>query len=63
MFCLAQLLLQCLEKEFDMWKDYGFFFFLTLKSDRHWLLHLLGEGDGIPLQSSCLENPMDGGDW
>ena len=21
---------------------------------------LLGEGDGIPLQYSCLENPMDG---
>ena len=20
-----------------------------------------GEGDGIPLQYSCLENPMDGG--
>ena len=22
-----------------------------------------GEGDGNPLQSSCLENPMDGGAW
>ena len=22
-----------------------------------------GEGDGIPLQYSCLENPMDGGAW
>ena len=22
-----------------------------------------GEGDGAPLQSSCLENPMDGGAW
>ena len=22
-----------------------------------------GEGDGIPLQYSCLENPMDGGGW
>ena len=21
------------------------------------------EGDGIPLQSSCLENPMDGKAW
>ena len=33
------------------------------------LLHLLGqegssgEGNGAPLQSSCLENPMDGGAW
>ena len=23
----------------------------------------LGEGDDIPLQCSCLENPMDGGAW
>ena len=22
-----------------------------------------GEGNGKPLQSSCLENPMDGGAW
>ena len=22
-----------------------------------------GEGSGIPLQYSCLENPMDGGTW
>ena len=23
----------------------------------------VGEGNGIPLQYSCLENPRDGGDW
>ena len=23
----------------------------------------LGEGNGTPLQCSCLENPMDGGAW
>ena len=23
----------------------------------------LGEGNGTPLQYSCLENPMGGGDW
>ena len=23
----------------------------------------LGEGNGNPLQYSCLENPMDGGSW
>ena len=23
--------------------------------------HILGEGNGTPLQYSCLENPMDGG--
>ena len=27
------------------------------------LLHLDGEGNGTPLQYSCLENPMDGGAW
>ena len=25
--------------------------------------HLIGEGNGTPLQYSCLEDPMDGGDW
>ena len=24
---------------------------------------LTGEGNGNPLQYSCLENPMDGGNW
>ena len=24
---------------------------------------LVGEGNGTPLQSSCLENPVDGGAW
>ena len=27
------------------------------------LRQLIGEGDGTPLQCSCLENPMDGGAW
>ena len=26
-------------------------------------MFLYGEGNGIPLQYSCLENPMDGGAW
>ena len=25
--------------------------------------HVAGEGNGTPLQYSCLENPMDGGAW
>ena len=25
--------------------------------------HMPGEGNGTPLQYSCLENPMDGGAW
>ena len=27
------------------------------------LSHIIGEGNGTPLQYSCLENPMDGGAW
>ena len=27
------------------------------------ICHLNGEGNGTPLQYSCLENPMDGGAW
>ena len=26
-------------------------------------MQMIGEGDGIPLQYSCLANPMDGGTW
>ena len=29
---------------------------------RHFILYF-GEGNGTPLQYSCLENPMDGGAW
>ena len=37
-------------------------------SSENWLLYnhvmpLIGEGNGTPLQYSCLENPMDGGAW
>ena len=27
------------------------------------VLIIVGEGNGTPLQYSCLENPMDGGAW
>ena len=27
------------------------------------LILFIGEGNGTPLQYSCLENPMDGGAW
>ena len=29
----------------------------------HFLLSCVGEGNGNPLQCSCLENPRDGGAW
>ena len=28
-----------------------------------WVGKIPGEGNGNPLQYSCLENPMDGGAW
>ena len=33
----------------------GWYYYLTI--------HYNAEGDGTPLQYSCLENPMDGGAW
>ena len=29
----------------------------------HCIVYIYGEGNGTPLQYSCLENPMHGGDW
>ena len=29
----------------------------------HFSLSCIGEGNGSPLQFSCLENPRDGGAW
>ena len=29
----------------------------------HFSLSCIGEGNGNPLQGSCLENPRDGGAW
>ena len=31
---------------------------LIIQCKLHW-----GEGNGTPLQHSCLENPIDGGAW
>ena len=50
----------------------GFFFFYFFFSGLGWIWvwHFigvaalrLGEGNGTPLQYSCLENPLDGGAW
>ena len=35
----------------------------NLKTESNYLLLQIGEGNGTPLQYSCLENPMDGGAW
>ena len=42
----------------------NFTFTFTMVSKQFWLSHILdGEGNGTPLQYSCLENPMDGRAW
>ena len=35
----------------------------SLNTFRTIYAEILGEGNGTPLQYSCLENPMDGGAW
>ena len=37
--------------------------FEQFEGNYHMLYIFIGEGDGTPLQYSCLENPMDGGAW
>ena len=47
------------------WEIFNPFFiihFWNLYLLRH-LAHCIGEGNGNPLQCSCLENPRDGGAW
>ena len=36
---------------------------LTERLHFHFLLSCIGEGNGNPIQCSCLENPRDGGAW
>ena len=36
---------------------------MTERLPFHFSLSCLGEGNGNPLQCSCLENPRDGGAW
>ena len=53
--------------------QYRFFFYFNLISPQinlpqsnllcYRILNNIGEGNGNPLQYSCLENPMDGGAW
>ena len=37
--------------------------YYSLKASILWYSAFFGEGNGTPLQYSCLENPMDGGAW
>ena len=52
LFTIAQVWKQCI----DQWMDKETVVLIYL--------HLaIGEGNGTPLQYSCLENPMDGEAW
>ena len=42
---------------------FWFFFFFFYSGKTRVSYKLVGEGNGTPLQYSCLENPMDGGAW
>ena len=35
----------------------------TALKNKGYICYLIGEGNGTPLQYSCLENPRDGGAW
>ena len=37
--------------------------FRSLLTNRFFSIRCVGEGNGTPLQYSCLENPTDGGAW
>ena len=48
--------------------SWGFCFlnhFVPIEGTKHFYVFIAsyGEGNGKPLQYSCLENPMDGGAW
>jgi len=45
------------------WTPGIFHCFILFLFFRHYVAFTIGEGDGTPLQYSCLENPMDGGVW
>ena len=49
------MLMKCMENTF-IFKKFCIYIYA------HYYSHL-GEGNGTPLQYSCLENPMDGGAW
>ena len=43
--------------------DWVLFLLCSISSDFHFSLSCFGEGNGNPLQCSCLENPRDGRAW
>ena len=52
-----------IKKKLVIWGYYDIVLELTSDFYTFFLLIYSGEGNGNPLQYSCLENPMDGGAW
>ena len=58
------LLIYWLNKIYYQLHEFLFTFFFNATTRKHRAcIAFLGEGDGTPLQYSCLENPMDRGAW
>jgi len=59
------LLYSALQKLFPPFYLPAYWYILLLQIFCYWFLleYFYGEGNGTPLQYSCLENPMDGGAW
>ena len=57
MTCTCPIYPECWESNLRQYPGGGAVFFVTLQR------MLCGEGNGTPLQYSCLENPTDGGAW
>ena len=55
---LHKVILTGVSSGMGMWVSLGAHFLVYRR-----LFRVLGEGNGNPLQYSCLENPMDGGAW
>ena len=62
----------CVPLGFSFWDlDFNLAFYVSQQTSlKSQLINILvnnmvsvGEGNGTPLQYSCLENPMDGGAW
>ena len=50
----------------NIWRQYRHleaFHKIAIKAKAKFSQTYVGEGNGIPLQYSCLENPMDRGSW
>ena len=50
-------------KKLDLFDTRVYYTATMIKRVQNWYGSRVGEGNGSPLQCSCLENPRDGGAW